>query len=339
MNAQYLVSLLRMAALLSIASCTSYEMIVREPMSLAPYSADKNVEANMVAVSHIRMALPEGWTFKRSSTKKDDEPILFEIQDDNKGKVVGSFRYHHFDYAVSLPRLAQGYGKLAMTGLIDKEAFATSVDNHDAYLLRGKKEDTGLERMSLLVLDGPEDVHDISLASVESNYFTSNPQVANTIFNSYKIVPWDLSERRIKGSFSFRCDDGSMRWIDDEKTLFLSKGFSVGGPLGRDYLMVAISQVSTKRFERFLNLARFNIPEFETEVRFAGTTYKARAVAHDGREKGKGAWSYFIFDHAGQTYALDIFRKFEENREMDIKTMHTDEAITRVLDTYFYFNG
>lgn len=339
MKAQYLVSFLRMATLLAMTSCTSYEMIVREPMSLAPYSADKNVEANMVAVSHIRMALPEGWTFKRNLTKKDDESVLFGIQDDSTGKVMGSFRYHHFDYAVSLPRLAQGYGKLAMTGFIDKEAFATSVDNHDAYLLRGKKEDTGLERMSLLVLDGPEDVHDISLASVESNYFTSNPQVANTIFNSYKIVSWDLSERRLKGSFSFRCDDGSMHWGNDKNDQIHSKGFSVGGPLGRDYLIVGISQVSTKRFERFLNLARVNIPEFETEVRFAGTTYKARAVARDGREKDKLATSYFIFDHAGQTYALDIYRKFEENREMDIKTMHTDEAITRVLDTYFYFNG
>jgi len=207
MKARYLISFLRVASLLAMASCTSYEVTVREPLSLAPHSADRNVDDNMLAVSHIRMALPEGWFFK-SKKKEDDKSVLFWMHDSGGNAVTGTFRYNHFNNPVSLTRAAEGYGNLVMTGFVDKELFGTSVDNHDAYLLRGKKEGLDFERASLLVADGPKDIHDITLIA-ESTYLKSNPEIANAIFSSYKIVPWDLSERRIKGTFSFRCDAGT----------------------------------------------------------------------------------------------------------------------------------
>jgi hypothetical protein len=144
-----------------------------------------------------------------------------------------------------------------------------------------------------------------------------------------------MSERRIKGSFSFKSDDGSLEWLDDSTRKWQTNGFSVIGKVGGESVILEVSQVSTTRFQDFFKLERFQAAEIATELHLAGKTFAARAIVSEGRE-GKNAQAVFMFKHQGKDYMLDIFRVLSEHDAADARSLHNDKAIRHALDTSFY---
>ncbi|UQA55968.1 hypothetical protein [Polyangium aurulentum] len=337
MTVRRILSIVSMTLSLAAVSCVSHEVTVREPIDMAAYPADAYVATNMLVANHIRMALPDRWNFKKKE-KDDDKSTWFQIEFNGRESVRGAFRFNHFEFPVSLNRVSEKYGDLAMSKFIEKELHRTEIDQKDAFVIFGKLEEPSLQRASTVIALDESNLAEITLVG-ESQYFTTKPQLAYAISNTFKIMPGDLSERRLKGTFSFKCDDGTMRWVDDVLGPYRSKGFSVGGRLDNGYVLLGVAQVATTRFNDVVKQSQFDVPEFETDLRFAGATYRARAIAHTDLTKNF-MHSVFFIKHQGQDYLVTVFRGYDSGHDTDAKEMHTVPAIQEALDKYFYFfNG
>jgi hypothetical protein len=328
-----LVTALGISLMLSLSACTA-ALSIREPIAMQNYTADAYAESNLLVVNQVRMALPEGWRFK--ATKKEDaEDILFFIKDTGSNTVSGALRYNRFDYPVSVSRAAPIYAEKAMDGFSNKEIAKTEIDGRESYVIQGSWKDEK-QRASALIQQGAQGISDITLIA-DPGYFTRDPSTAYTIFNSYKYMPRDISERRIKGTFSFKCDDGKMDWFNDTDGTWDVKGFVVGGDLAGEFVVLGIAEVKTSRFSDFFKLETLSVKEFEAEVHIAGKSFPARAVADESQEE-KNVWASYLFKHGGKDYRMQVYRTTKLSKAADIRKLHEEPAIRRALDTYFYFN-
>ena len=330
-----LSSLLVSAVALATAAC-SPALTWREPISMTEHSPDAYVGSNMLVSRQVRMALPEGWHFKRRK-KGEPEGVRLWIHDTGGNAVMGAYAFKHFDFPIAPSRATEVYAGIAMNGFEQKEAHRTEIDGNETHVILGAKEDTGKQRLSALIYEGQNAISDITL-SVDPGYFAKNPHLPYAIFNSYKVMPRQVSERRIKGSFSFRCDDGSLEWFDDHAGKWESGGFAVAGKLGGELVIISIRQVSTARFQDFFKMERFQSQETAAELHFAGKTYPARVIVRDSRAD-KHVHAAYLFQHAGKDYLLDVFRAFTEYRPTDARSLHDEPEIRRALEARFYFDG
>jgi hypothetical protein len=332
---KYLHSALGMAAALAVTACMP-ALTWREPLVMSEYPSDGYVDSNMVVVAQMRMALPEGWRFHRRK-KEDPKTIRLWIQDTGGKAVTGAYLFSHFEFALSPTRTTEVYAKSAMKNFDQKEVHRTEIDGDEAYVVSGVKDEHNLQRLSALIYEGKSSISEITLL-IDSGFSAKNPRLPYEIFNSYKLMPRQMSERRMKGSFSFKCNDGSMEWLDDSDGKWESHGFSVTGKLGADDYIIGIRQVSTTRFQDFLKMERFQKEEYNTEIHLAGAAYPARAIVRDSRDD-KHVHAAYFFKHNGKDYLLSVFRAFPVYRETDANNVHREPEVVRVLDTNFYFDG
>jgi hypothetical protein len=310
-------------------------LAVREPIAMSAFPADSYAASNMVIVGQVRMALPNGWRFK-GTKKGDPEDIRFFIRDTGSNTLTGALRHTHFDFPVAAARVAEVYAQKAMSKFTDKEIRKAEIDGRESYVVQGTW-GSEKQRASALIQQGTQGISDITLLA-DPGYFTRDPQIAYTIFNSYKFMPMRMSERRIKGAFGFRCHDGSLSWFDDADAPWESKGYYVSGRLGGEFVVLGITQVSTTRFPDFFKMDKFGIPEFSTDIHFAGQSYAARAIGNVSEER-KSVRVIYLFKHAGTDYRMEVYRARLPLPAEDAKRIHEDPEIRRALDEYFYFDG
>ena len=326
-------SALGLTLALSLSACTS-ALSVREPIVMHNYTTDVDAAPNLLVVSQVRMALPEGWRFK-ATKPEDSKDIRFFIHDTGSNTVIGSLRHTHFDFPVSVSRLALVYADKAMSSFSDKEIAKAEIDGRESYVIQGTWDDKK-QRASALIQQGSQGISDITLIA-DPGYFTRDPSTAYTIFNSYQFMPRGISERRIKGSFSFKCDDGNLHWLNDTDGTWDSKGFVVSGTLAGEFVVLGISEVKTPRLSDFLKLDVLAVKEFETEVHIAGMSFPARAAGDESAEK-KNVWVDYIFKHGGKHYRMQVYRTTDKSKAADARKLHEEPEIRRALDTYFAFN-
>jgi hypothetical protein len=316
-----------------LLSACSPALSVREPIVMRSYPADTYAESNLLVVKQVRMALPEGWRFKARELD-DVEDILFFIRDTGSNTVTGALRYTHFNFPINVSHIAQPYADKAMKQFSDKQLAKTEIDGREAYVIQGTSNDK-MQRISTLIQLGTQGVIDITLAA-DTGYFTREQSTVYTLFNSYQFVPPSLSERRIRGAFSFRCEDGSMEWMDDIDNAWALKGFEVSGTLADEYVVLGIAEVKTQRFSDFLKVEDMSIKEFDTEVHIAGKHFPAKAV---GDEYDLRFSMYYLFEHGGKAYRMFVYRTALELPVADARKLHEEPEIRRALDTYFYFDS
>jgi len=327
---------LPLAALLATVACAP---TVRwsNPVTLTEYSADSYANSNMLIVANTRMALPEGWFF-RARRKSDPKQILFWIHNAG-GKVIGAYRVEHVDFSLSGPRVAERFAKTVMKDFGDITVQRTDVDNSEAYIVNGVK-DGRLQRVTGLILDN--NVRNGTVLSEitfvdDKAYVDQNLRAFYTILNTLKTTPHSLSERKLKGSFSFKSDDGSFQWISDEHGRWQQKGFTVVGPVGNGALFISIQQVATARFADFYKMELFDPKEIQTELHFAGNSYPARAI-HRAVSKEEKASTVFLFKHEGKDYMLKLYRSKTPPDTLD-PAIHEIPEVRAVLETKFYFDN
>lgn len=325
------VTALSIPLMLSLSACTA-ALSIREPIAMQNYTADAYAESNLLVVRQVRMALPEGWRFK-GKAKEDAKDILFFIKDTGSNTVTGALRYNSFDYPVAVSRAAPIYAEKAMDGYSDKTIAKTEIDGWESYVIQGSWKDEK-QRASALIQQGKQGISEITLIA-DPGYFTRDPSTAYTVFNSYKFMPRGISERRIKGMFSFKCGDGSMQWYSDLDDVWDVKGFVAAGTLAGEFVALDIAEVKTPRFSDFFKLEKLSVKEFETEVHIAGKSFPARAVAD---EEQNHVWAGYIFKYGGKDYRLEVYRTIKQSKPADVQKLHEASEIRRALDTYFYFN-
>jgi hypothetical protein len=323
----------------SPASAASVEKLTWSAPLATSQPPDAYVASNMLVTNHVRMALPEGWRFKRRR-EEDPKGVSLWIHDTGGNAVSGAYSFNHFDFAISPLRATGVYADKLMGGYKEKEARRTEIDHSEAHVVKGVSRETGQQRISTLIFQGSSSIraiNDITLLA-DPSYLAQNPGLPHAIANSFKLMPGQMAERRIKGSFSFRCHDGTMDWLDDSTLKWQTAGFSVIGKAGDAAVVIDIGQVSTARFQDFFKLERFQPGEIATELHFAGRVFPARAVIGLPNEK-KNVKVAFLFKHEGKDYLLGIFRKLQGDEDVDAANLHKDKGIRRVLDESFYYNG
>jgi hypothetical protein len=309
--------------------------VMRDPISMRSYPADAYAESNLLVFNQLRMALPEGWRFK-GRRSEDPKDILLFIEDTGSNTVNGGLRYTRFDTPVSISRVANYYANEVMGKFSDRQIAKTELDGEEAYIVQGTWEN-GNQRASALIQQGRQGLLDITLIT-DPGYITREPGTIYTIFNSYQFMPQGISERRIKGMFSFKCDDSTLEWRDDARGTWVVHGFGVSGDVAGTYLGINIEEVKTARFEDFIKPERMTIKEFETEVHFAGKSFPAKAIGRVDTEK-KYVMVYFLFKHGGKQYLMYYYRPTEAVQVANPLTFHQEPEIRRALDTYFYFDN
>lgn len=329
-----LAATLRLTLVLFFPACVSAP-VLREPISMRSYPADAYAESNLLVVDQVRMALPQGWRFM-AKEEKDPKDILFLIKDTGSNTVAGHLRYAGFDQPVAVSGVVQYYANEGMNKFSDRQIAKTEIDGKEAYVVQGTWEN-GAQRSSALIQVGTQGIMDITLFT-DPGYLTREPSTVYTIFNSFEIMPKRLSERRIKGMFSFKCEDAIMQWVTDNDIAWGVKGFRVSGNVAGEYLGIDINEVKTSSFEDLLKLERMTIKEFATQVQLAGQSFPAKAIGREEKEK-QYVMMYFLFKHGGKNYYMHLYRPTGKLKVADIQTLHQEPEIRRALDTYFYFDS
>ena len=235
------------AAALATAACEP-AFTWREPVSMASYSPDAYLASNMLITHQRRMALPEGWTFKHRRPE-DAEGIFFWIRDTGGNAVMGAYSYKHFEAELFPPKATEIFVGVAMKDLTEREGRKTEIDGTEAHVVTGVKQDRDAKRITALIYDsfaGKSDLSEITIIG-DRSYLGQNQALPFNIFSTYKIMPRQLAERRLKGSFSFKCDDGAAEWMDDITGKWQKKGFNVYSQLGKDGLMIGGHTVSREK--------------------------------------------------------------------------------------------
>jgi proteasome lid subunit RPN8/RPN11 len=309
-----------------------------EPATPASSSADSYVDSNMLTLAQRRMAVPEGWSFRRKKDS-DAKQIMFWIHDTGGNSVTGAYAFEHIGFSIGGPRATERLAQFKMKNFSDIVAQRTEIDNTEAYIVQGANEPKSLRKITGWVFGHPNtgtDLSDISFIG-DRAYVDQNQRVLYTILNTFKVMPRGLSERKLKGSFSFRCDDGAFGWVDDVAGRWQQKGFAVAGPVDDNGgLVVSIRQVMTTRFADFIKMDLFNPREFETVLHFAGNSFPARAIHRNDPDK-KIASTVLLFKHEGKDYMLELFRSFKTHPETIDPAMHDAPATRAALDSKFYF--
>jgi hypothetical protein len=329
-----LVSALGITLALHLSACAS-ALSVREPIAMRNYSPDSYAASNLLITNQVRMALPEGWRFKRRE-KDDAKNVRFYIKDTGSNTVTGVYRYDSVDFPIAVSKVAHGFADKGMDEFSDKTIAKTEIDGREAYVVHGTWKDDK-QRASVLIQQGTQGVSEITLLA-DPGYFTRDPSTAYTIFNSYQFMPPALSERRIKGMYSFKCDDGSMSWFDDTDHPWESSGFVVSGTFNDEFVVLGITEVKTSRLSDFFKVDQMSVKEFETEVHIAGKSFPARAVGNHSEEK-KTVSMHYIFNRDGKDYRMHVYRTTEQSKVADARSLHEEPMIRRALDTYFYFDS
>jgi hypothetical protein len=326
-----------LAVLLSTAACAP-AVRWNEPLTPADRSAGSYVDSNMLTVAQRRMALPDGWSFQRRKDT-DAKPIMFWIHDAGGHGVTGAYGFEHVDFPVGGPRAVERLTQLKMKEFSDIVAQRTELDSSEAYVVQGREDSKGWRRISEWIFGHPAvgtDLSDITFIG-DKAYVDQNERVLYTILGTFKVMPPGLSERKLKGSFSFKCDDGTFSWLDDDARRWEEKGFTVSGPFeGNGGLIVGIRRVTTTRFADFIKMELFDPKELETVLHFAGGSFPARAVHRSDPDK-KIASTVLMFKHQGKDYMLDLFRGYRTYPDSVDPAMHDAPAVRAVLDGKFYF--
>jgi len=310
-----------------------------QPVSMADYPTDGYLQTNMLTVQRRRFALPEGWHFQRRRDT-DAERIKLWIHDTGGNKVTGAYGWEYVKVPISGPIAAERYADLTMKEFTQKSVQRTEIDGTESYLYQGVNEDHRWKRLSAVLFDtsGGEgtSLSDVTFLG-DLATFDQDARTLYAILGTFKIMPRDLSERKIKGTFSFKCDDGALVWVDDESNKLIKKGFKVFGKVPNGSVILVVGQISTTRFADFLNMKLFSDEETSMTLRFAGGTYEARALHGDHPTK-KNASTVYLFKHEGQDYMLEIFRGFDTSPGPVSAPMHEAPEILALLDRKFYFH-
>lgn len=323
----------------SPAPATSADELTWTTPLAASEPQDAYVASNMLVTHHVRMALPEGWHFKRRQ-EGDPKGVSLWLHDSGGNAVLGAYSFNYFDFPISPIRATSVYAEKVMDAFKGKEAHRTEIDHREAHVVTGVNRQTGQQRISTLIFQGGRSIRAINEITllVDPGYLAQNPGIPRAISSSFKLMPGQMAERRIKGSFSFRCLDGTMDWLDDSTRLWQTAGFSVIGKAGDAAVIIEIAQVSTTRFQDFFKLEHFRAGEIQTELHFAGKAYPARAIITLPNEQGTIKVAY-LFKHEGKDYLLGIFRKVKGDEQADAAKLHEEKGLRRVLDESFYFDG
>jgi hypothetical protein len=337
MNTRFLFAT-AVAGLLALSGC-SPALRWREPVTLSEYSPDRYLGSNMLVAGQRRMALPDGWWFQRRQ-ETDAERLLFWIHDTGGNSVTGALGFERVNFAVSGQRLAERFAEIGMKDFTDKVVHRTEIDNTEAFILHGERESMRWHRVTGLIVDNfstGAGVSDITFLG-DKGYFDQNQAVIYTVLNTFKVMPRGQSERKIKGAFGFRCDDGSFGWLDDQNTRWLKKGFAIAGPVDGGNLIIGVGEVSTTRFADLLKMDLFDPQEIQTTLHVAGGSYPARAVIRNEPKK-KLVSIALVFKREGKDYMLDLFRSFKNRSDSMDPMLHEIPEFRTVLDRYFYFDG
>jgi hypothetical protein len=332
-----ILSALSFAALLSTAACAP-AVEWKEPMTVANPSANGHADANLLVVNQRRMALPEGWSFQSRKTS-DPKQIMFWIRDTGSRGVTGVYGFEHVGFPVAGPRAVERMAEVKLKDFSDVVAQRTELDNFEAYVVQGVDDRKGVRRISEWIFGHPSTGTDFSEITflADKAYIDQNQRALYGILGSFKIVPRGLSERKLKGTFSFRCDDGSFSWVDDDGRRWQEKGFSVAGRIDDNGgAVISVARVTTTRFNDFLKMELFNPQEQSTVLHFANGAFPARAV-HRNDPGQKVASTALMFNRAGKDYLVTVFRTYHTHPESIDPAMHDDPAIRAVLDSKFYF--
>jgi hypothetical protein len=330
------LSAVSFATLLATAGCAP-TLQWREPVSLADYPTDGYVASNMMTVAQRRMALPDGWSFKRKK-QTDAKQIMFWIRDTGGDNVTGAYSFERLAFSVDGTRATERLAPLTMKGFDDLEGHRTEIDSTESYIIDGVKEDRRWRKVSGVLyghFDQGTALSDITFLG-DKAYVDQNMRVLYTIMNTFKLVPRNLSERKLKGSFSFKCDDGTVQWLDDEAGKWQEKGFTVAGAVDNGVLFAGVRRVSTTRFADFLKMSMFDPHEFDTTLHLAGASYPARAVHRYDTDKNFASTVLF-FKHEGRDYLLEVSRAFKSPPGTVDPAMQDLPEARRVLDSMFYF--
>ncbi len=325
-----------LAALLATTACAP-AVHWREPMTPAEAAASADGGTNTLAFAQRRLTLPDGWSFGRKKDA-DAKTILFWIRDTGGNSVTGTVVFEHVDVVAGGPVAAERLALFSMKGMTDIEAQRTEIDNTEAYIVQSLNEPKRMRRISTWILGHPTvgtDLTGIHLFG-DKTYVEQNQSLLYGIPGSFRVVPRGLSERKIKGAFSFSCDDGAFTWLDDDTGRWRQKGYVVAGRAGDGILFIGIKQVTTTRFVDFIKTELFNPREFETVLHFAGETFPARAIHRNDPDK-KIMSTVLLFKRGGKDYMLDVLRTYKTYPDTDEPTMHDSPAIRPALDTHFHF--
>jgi len=331
------LSAVSLAALLSTAACAP---TVRwsQPMTMADDSDKDYVGANMLVFAQRRMALPEGWSFQyRKPT--DAKPILLWMRESGADNVTGAYAYESVKASVGGALAVERLVELKMKSFSDIVAERTEIDHSEAYIVRGKNDARRWGRIDGWVFGHPGEGTELSQITFlgDKTYVEQHQRVLYTILNTFKVMPRGLSERKLKGSFSFKSDDNTFSWLTDIKGRWQEKGFVVGGPAdGNGRLLLSVRQVTTTRFADFINMAVFDPKEFETELHLAGSRFPARAIHRNNADR-KSASTVLLFNREGRNYLVEVMRTYDTHPDTIDPAMH-DAPLTRAaLDSRFYF--
>lgn len=307
-----------------------------QPVSMSEYTTNDYLDANMLTVARRRFALPEGWSFRRRRDT-DAERIKLWIHDTGGNKATGAYGWEFLRFPISGSRAAEKYAEITMKEFSDTTVQRTEIDDTEAYLFQSVKGDMKWRRLTAVLFDSsPEGtgVSDITFLGDEQSF---DSRTLHGIIGTFKFMPRGLSERKIKGSFSFKSDDGALVWADDYNDRVMKKGFRVIGKVPNGSVILAVAQVSTRRFGDFLNMKLFTSAEIQTTLRLAGGSYPARAVHRDD-EKKKIASTVYLFERAGRDYMFEVFRGFDASPGPVDPAMHEDVDIVALLEKKFYFH-
>ena len=322
-----------------VSSPPAESLTWREPLSATEDRANGYLTSNLLVTRHVRMALPEGWRFQRRS-EDDPKDVALWIHDTGGNAVSGAYLHTHFDFAISPARATGVYADKVLSRYKNKEARRTEIDGSEAHVLQAMSGETGKKRVSTLIYEGSRSIRNIDDITLlfDPAYLAQNPGVPTAIASSFKIMPGKMAERRIKGSFSFRCQDGTLEWLDDSSKKWQAAGFSIIGKAGDNGVIVGVSRVSTTRFQDFFKTEMFQPGEIQTELHFAGKVFPARALVGAWKEDRATKVAY-MFQHEGKDYLVEVFLKLHGDGELEGKNLLNDKDVRRILDTSFYFDG
>jgi hypothetical protein len=333
----YVLTAVFLAALCATLGCAP-AVRWREPLTLADGSTNSYVDSNMLTFAQRRMALPEGWSFQ-GRKPSDAKPIMFWIRDTGGQDVSGVYSFESIGVPLYGATAVERFAQFRFKDFSDVVAQKTEIDHTEAYVVQGSLASRRWRKIHALMFDHPPvgtAVSEIDFLGDEA-YVDQNRRVLYAILNTFKIVPRGLSERKIKGAFSFKCDDDTFSWLSDSPGRWQKNGFSVAGRVeDNGLLMLSVRQVMTTRFADFIKMEIFDPHEFQTVLHLAGGSFPARAI-HRNNPDQKVASTVLLFQREGKDYMVEVIRAFKTHPDTVDPAMQDAPSTRAALDSKFYF--
>ena len=317
--------------MLSLSSCT-HRPVIGNKLDLALSHDQDNPLTNELVSNQTGLALPDSWSFKRSDNEIEPGDVAFTLFDlkNNNGTGQGFVQYRKTQSKVSAYKAAEWYEGISDSEK-DRILYPTTIDGRQAYVLSSITKKDGFDTRAAIIPGKNSGINIVWLLA-DARYFTDNPEVPYSIFNSYKDKPEDYSYRRVAKGMWFECDDGAWHWSNDyHDGFYIADGKKVklnsliGIRSGNDYESVR---------DLYGADAELDISPFSPTINIADGSYQADAIGMTSNGFYKIT---YLFERNNNKYILYLGVDIEDTYKPP-EELHEIPEIIEALNGYIHID-